>query len=255
MTALTIKERTSINAALATVHASGHDVAPLQQQAKAAGGTYAAYKRVMGEFVNANPDLAPVLVHTDRLVEASDAQTVARYDKALSAYIRTGDESHVNALEGMVRADSVALAVRGGALSTEDAAAGRVDWGGMGLAAPAAAPAAPAKFSFADASPATPASSPGQPSITRSAPASSSVTRPASNTATPAGTVGRSYGFANVSAAGGGIAERRERFNALPTPGSSRPTPYAGMAPDQIKEAMRADFAARTGWQREPEAG
>lgn len=247
MTALTMKERASVNAALATIHASGRDVRPIQQQARTAMSQgkppYAAYKAALGAFVKASPDLAPVLRHTDRLIEASDSRTVGRYDKALSAYIATGDEAHVNALEGMFRADSVALAVKSGELSGEDVAAGRVDWGAMGLADPAPAASAPQRFSFGDPPPA-------QPGAAQAAPAGQAPARPAA----PATDGGRHWGF---TGGGTGVrsAKAEARFSAFPHPVTSRPSPYAGMAPTQIKEAMRADAAAPRGWVDRPSDG
>lgn len=246
MTALTTKQRASINAALATIHVSGHDVAALQQQVRSATArgkpAYAAYKAVLGSFAKASPDIAPILIQTDRLIEASDDATVERYDKALTAFIQTGDETHVNALEGMVRADSIALAVRDGHLSSEDAAAGRVDWGSLGLTPPAPT-GAPAKFSFSGTGPA-------QPAPTN--PAAPATARPPGGHGSrfygPAQASGRSFGFAQVQPGGGGIAERRARLEAMPDYG--RASPYAGMAPAQIKEAMRADYQSQ-GWQRE----
>lgn len=138
MTAFNPKQRAQINAALCVAHEAGKDVASIQQRARTIMATghdpWRAYKAALGEFAKANPALRPGMARIDALIEASDSATVAKYDSALSAYIRTGDEAAVAGLEPMMRADMAALAVRNGEISAEDAAAGRVNWSEMGMA-------------------------------------------------------------------------------------------------------------------------
>ncbi|ODP36202.1 hypothetical protein [Sphingomonas turrisvirgatae] len=137
MTAFNPKQRAQINAALCVAHEAGKDVAPIQRRAQTIMATghdpWRAYKAAIGEFAKANPALRPAMARIDALIEASDATTVAKYDSALSTYIRTGDEAAVAGLEPMMRADMTALAVRNGEISADDAAAGRVNWAGLGM--------------------------------------------------------------------------------------------------------------------------
>jgi hypothetical protein len=232
MTALSTKQRAKVNAALAILHGQGHDVAALQRQVQAhtAKGHSAlqAYEAVIGGFLKANPDSAPAITRITALIGASDSNTVAQYDTALSTYIRTGDVSVIDALEPMIRADSAALAVKNGELSADDAAAGRVDWGAMGFTDPA--PAAAAQ-TFAFGGPAT----------------------AAPNTALADKQAGDGRHWAST---GGGTgvrsAKAEARFGAFPVPGAISQSPYAGLAPAQIKEAMRADAAAPRGWVDRP---
>ena len=233
------KERATVNAALVIIHDAGRDVGAVQRQASSAiargQAPFAAYKGALGAFVKANPDTAAVLTRTARLIEASDGPTVERYDKALSAYISTGDDSHVTTLESMVRADSVALAVKGGEVSAADAAAGRVDWEAIGLNAPAPS-SAPQQFSFSG-------SSPVQAATSASAPANAPTASPADD--------GRHWSF---TGGGTGVrsAKATARFGASPVPVTSRPSPYAGMAPAQVRDAMRSDATAPRGWVDRP---
>ena len=234
MTALSTKQRAKMNAALAILHGQGHDVTALQGQARThmAKGHSAlqAYEAVIGGFLKANPDSAPAITRITALIGASDSNTVAQYDTALSTYIRTGDVGVIDALEPMIRADSAALAVKNGELSADDAAAGRVDWGAMGFTDPAPAPAAaPQTFAFTGPTATTP------------------NTAPADKQAGD----GRHWAF---TGGGTGVrsAKAEARFGAFPVPGAISQSPYAGLAPAQIKEAMRADAAAPRGWVDRP---
>jgi hypothetical protein len=115
---LTVKQRTKINAALCTIHDSGHDasaVTALARTIMATGvGPNTAYERALNTFADNNPAMLPVLSKIVRLVEASDVRTVAQYDAALSNYIATGDDSGLTALAPMIAEDMTALAIRNG---------------------------------------------------------------------------------------------------------------------------------------------
>ena len=116
----TIKQRVKINAALSLIHAEGYDAQTVVNWAKSYMQTghdaRRAYEHALNEFIGGQPDLAPVLGKITRLIEASDPQTVAKYDQAISAYIATGDDAAINELGPMIARDSVNLAVRNGEL-------------------------------------------------------------------------------------------------------------------------------------------
>jgi hypothetical protein len=242
MTALTIKQRAKVNAALAIIHSAGHDVHAVQRHASTimATGRDAryAYETALNHFAAGNPDMLTPLGKITTLIEASDAGTVRQYDRALSAYIETGDEAHINAIAPMVAQDSVALAVRNGEISPEDAAAGNVDWSSLGLAG-APAPAAHASFAF---------NSPGQPAAIQPRSTPPAAPAPSLHTAAPP-----AFGNTQVGVGTGltGIrtGKAAERWAAAPVCTFGRPSPYAGLAPAQIREAMTADMA-KQGWQR-----
>lgn len=125
---LTARQRTKINAALCLIHDLGHkasDVINLANQ-HIRGGTdpRTAYERSLNTFLGNAPDLMPVVSKVLRLVDASDDKTVDQYDAALDSYIATGDDSSINALAPTIAEDSLALAVREGELTQEEADSG-----------------------------------------------------------------------------------------------------------------------------------
>lgn len=206
-----------------------------------------AYEAAVGAFLRGSPTLKPTLERVTKLIGQSDAATVAKYEHAVSAYIANRDETAMDALEPMMRADLTAMAVRSGELSVEDAGAGRVDWAGMGMpgmasgggevqpiAAPSSPTAAPQTFAFAFGASA------------KASPQTATRVTP-----TPA--------FANQADAGGSPTGYRTpgvaaRWEATLLPTYSKPSPYAGMSPDQIKDAFAAKADALTGWiDRPPE--
>lgn len=162
---LTTKQRVKVNAALSLIYAQGYDAETVINWAKeyAANGYDArrAYERALNDFGNSQPDAMAGLSKVTRLVEASDAATVAKYDVALSAYIATGDGSQLTALAPMIAQDSVALAVKNGELKDGSLTGDSIEaalgfpMGEVSLAqaiaapAPEAPPAAPAAtFAF-----------------------------------------------------------------------------------------------------------
>jgi hypothetical protein len=175
MTALTHKQRVKVNAALASIHAHGHDasaVTGLAKQLQASGhDARSSFEFALNRFADSNPDMGDMLGKITRLVEASDAATVHWYDQALGHYNQTGDDSGISALAPMIAQDSVALAIRSGEMSEADLATDGLETA-LGFApsdamvhaataAPAPAPAQRASFSFR-------APPPGAPSAPRS---------------------------------------------------------------------------------------
>ena len=125
---LSTKQRTKINAALCLIHDNGYDakaVIQLANQLKAGGlDTRSAYERSLNEYLASKTDLMPVVAKVLRLVEASDDGTVDQYDAALSEYVATGDDSGLSALAPTIAKDSLALAVRDGEITAEEASSG-----------------------------------------------------------------------------------------------------------------------------------
>ena len=260
MTALTTKQTTKINAALAIIHKQGHNVGALQQQAKnlMAQGQHPAraYEATFNGFLRSNAGLAPTLHRITSLIEASDGATVDKYASALRTYIETGDETAVNALEPVRRADSIALAMRNGEVSAQDVAEGRMDWGGMGFEQPA------------------PGNASGAPAAAQeTAPAPSQKFEFKSGQAQPgkAGHVEDAYSIysqpesgyaamkANTPAFVPGVTGYRSpateaKWNNVLVPVVGQASPYAGKSPAQIKVAMAAQAAIKTGWQRDDSA-
>lgn len=122
MSTLTLKHRVAVNAALATIHASGGDATVVSRAARnymASGhDPRKSYELALNGFAATSPEIAPTLARVTRLVQASDVATLARYDSALNQYSATGDESGLNALQPMIEADSDALDARDDAPET-----------------------------------------------------------------------------------------------------------------------------------------
>ncbi|MCE7796547.1 hypothetical protein LWE61_08220 [Sphingobium sufflavum] len=119
------KTLVKINAALALIHDAGHDAKAVGRAAQtniSAGMTQqVAYERALSDFATGRPDIAPRLLHTLRLIDASDPQTVAAYGQALAAYNQTGDPAAMQSVAEMYARDSIAFAVKSGQLSAADA--------------------------------------------------------------------------------------------------------------------------------------
>lgn len=115
---LTVKQRATINAALCTIHDSGHDAKAVTVLARSIMATgvnpNTAYRRALNDFADNNPAMSLVLSKVVRLVEASDHRTTAQYDVALSNYIATGDDSGLKSLAPMIAQDMTTLAVQHG---------------------------------------------------------------------------------------------------------------------------------------------
>ena len=125
---LTARQRTKINAALCLIHDNGHDADAIIHVAntlmKQGADTRSAYEDALNAFVGEEPALLPVIAKVHRLVDASDDGTVDQYDAALSEYVDTGDDSSINALAPMIAEDSIALALKDGEITQEEADSG-----------------------------------------------------------------------------------------------------------------------------------
>ncbi len=127
MTALTNKQRVKVNAALAIIHGHGFGANAIGKEAHILMGTghpaHTAYAMALNNFAQKQPGVGGSIAKVTRLIEASDKTTLAQYDQALNQYIQTGDDSGISALQDMIVADSMALAIRSGE-GTEDTLAG-----------------------------------------------------------------------------------------------------------------------------------
>ncbi len=131
MTALKPREAIKVKAALSLIAIHGHNPRPVQQQAQAAiakGQSAAiAYKNAVDAFINRTPAMGNTLHLAVDLIHHSDDATVAMYDKALTAYNNSGDESHLDSLAPMILADAKALAISNGEVSEAEAANWTID--------------------------------------------------------------------------------------------------------------------------------
>jgi hypothetical protein len=124
---LTTRQRTKVNAALCLIHDNGHDAKPVIKLANELAkevDTRTAYELALNEFLANVPTLAPIISKIIKLVDASDDGTVDQYDAALSQYVTTGDDSTLNSLAPMIAEDSLALAVRDGEITQDEADSG-----------------------------------------------------------------------------------------------------------------------------------
>lgn len=127
---LTARQRTKINAALCLLHDNGHDASAvigmanrLVQDGK---DPRSAYEAALNTFLSTEPAMLPTVSKVLKLVDASDDKTVDQYDAALSEYVSTGDDTNLNALAPMIAEDSIALALRDGEITEEEAASGDI---------------------------------------------------------------------------------------------------------------------------------
>lgn len=123
---LTPRQRTKINAALCLLDDNGYDaqtVIHMATQLNKDGKDHrTAYETALNAYLAEEPDIFPAISKALRLVDASDDATVDQYDAALSVYATTGDDSSLNALAPMIAQDSLALALREGEITQEEAA-------------------------------------------------------------------------------------------------------------------------------------
>ena len=131
MTALTPRQAIKVKAALSLIAVHGHNPRTVQQQANAelAKGLPAnvAYKNAIDAFTARVPALKNTLEIAVDLIHNSDDATVSLYDKALTAYNNSGDESHLDSLAPMILEDAKALAISKGEVTEADAANWTVD--------------------------------------------------------------------------------------------------------------------------------
>jgi hypothetical protein len=131
MTALTPRQTIKVKAALSLIAVHGHNPRTVQQQANAelAKGLPAnvAYKNAIDAFTARVPALKDTLEIAVDLIHNSDDATVSLYDRALTAYNNSGDESHLDNLAPMILEDAKALAISKGEVTEADAANWTVD--------------------------------------------------------------------------------------------------------------------------------
>lgn len=99
MTALTPRQAIKVKAALSLIAVHGHNPRTVQQAATAelAKGYPAsvAYKNAIDSFIACVPAMENTLHLAVDLIHNSDDATVAFYDKALTDYNNSGDDSHL----------------------------------------------------------------------------------------------------------------------------------------------------------------
>ena len=131
MIALTPRQAIKVKAALSLIALHGHNPRTVQQQASGelAKGLPAniAYKNALDAFAARVPALKDTLTIAFDLIHNSDDATVSMYDKALTAYNNSGDESHLDNLAPMILEDAKALAISKGEVTEADAANWTVD--------------------------------------------------------------------------------------------------------------------------------
>jgi hypothetical protein len=126
MTALTPRQAIKVKAALSLIAVHGHNPRTVQQAATAelAKGYPAniAYKNAIDSFIARVPAMGNTLHLAVDLIHNSDDATVALYDKALTDYNNSGDDSHLDSLAPMILEDAKALAISKGEVTEADAA-------------------------------------------------------------------------------------------------------------------------------------
>ncbi|WP_334656664.1 hypothetical protein [Sphingomonas panaciterrae] len=126
MTALTPRQAIKVKAALSLIAIHGHNPRTVQQAATAelAKGYPAniAYKTAIDGFIARVPAMGNILHLAVDLIHNSDDATVALYDKALTEYNNTGDDSCLDGLAPMILEDAKALAISKGEVTEADTA-------------------------------------------------------------------------------------------------------------------------------------
>jgi hypothetical protein len=126
MTALTPRQAVKVKAALSLIAVHGHNPRAVQKQAQdeLAKGYPAniAYKTAIDGFIARVPAMGNTLHLAVDLIHNSDDATVALYDKALTDYNNSGDDSHLDSLAPMILEDAKALAISKGEVTEADAA-------------------------------------------------------------------------------------------------------------------------------------
>lgn len=131
MTALTPRQAIKVKAALSLIAVHGHNPRTVQQAAAAelAKGYPAniAYKNAIDGFIARVPAMGNTLHLAVDLIHNSDDATVALYDKALTEYNNTGDDSCLDGLAPMILEDAKTLAISKGEVTEADAANWTID--------------------------------------------------------------------------------------------------------------------------------
>lgn len=131
MTALTPRQAIKVKAALSLIAVHGHNPRTVQKQAQdeLAKGYPAniAYKNAIDGFIARVPAMGNTLHLAVDLIHNSDDATVALYDRALTEYNNTGDDSCLDSLAPMILEDAKALAISKGEATEADAANWTID--------------------------------------------------------------------------------------------------------------------------------
>ncbi|GEM_PF-2467831 len=126
MAALNPRQAIKVKAALSLIAVHGHNPRTVQKQAQdaIAKGSPAnvAYKNALEAFTASVPALKDTIEIAVDLIHNSDDATVSLYDRALTAYNNSGDESHLDSLAPMILEDAKALAISKGEVTEADAA-------------------------------------------------------------------------------------------------------------------------------------
>lgn len=215
---LTTKQRVKVNAALSMIYAASsitdaNEVIAAANAHKASGhDERKAYELAINAWAIQAGDLEPELsggvAAMLNLIEASDDQTVAKYEVAINAYIATGDEAGINALAPMIAEDGQALGLSTGKLTAADIASGESPFGML-----AAAVGPPAQ--------------------------ASQVPQPSPIDSIGQSTVSLTSGNANPE--GQMSARTAQRWAAVPVSGQRvNASPFAAMTPAQAREGARS---------------
>ena len=131
MNALTPRQAVKVKAALSLIAVHGHNPRTVQKQAQdeIAKGIPAnfAYKTALDAFASRVPAMRDTRHIAVDLIHNSDDATVTLYDKALTAYNNSGDESHLDSLAPMILEDAKALAISKGEVTEAEAASWTVE--------------------------------------------------------------------------------------------------------------------------------
>ena len=119
------RDRLKVKAGLAELHALGHDTGEVTRLAKTLMGMGTpernAYARAFDGFVARVPAMHAPLQRIGQLVDTYDSRSLARYDLALTNYITTGDQVHLDAIAPAVAHDMANMARQTGDAGFADA--------------------------------------------------------------------------------------------------------------------------------------
>ena len=125
MTPLNARQSVKIKAGLCLIHDYGHNARLVSDAARSSMARglepKQAYDRAFTDFAKGKPELSGALAHSFRLIDHSDPLTVGRYGDALEKYNQTGDPAAMTGIAQTFIKDSIALAVKHGEISDEDA--------------------------------------------------------------------------------------------------------------------------------------
>jgi hypothetical protein len=118
------RQRAKVNAALCLIHDNGYDAKPIIRNATElmkSVDARTAYELALNDFLRAEPAMLPSIAKAHNLINASDGATIDKYDAALSDYVSTGENHALKALAPMIAEDVLALAVKDGDITQDEA--------------------------------------------------------------------------------------------------------------------------------------